>query len=287
MVRKYKNIKLLVTGASGMLGSNYIKMSENIFDLTITSSSNNKYQLLDLTNSTEVKQILDNFNPDIIVNCSAYTDVDQAEKNKHLAHSINVDGLNNIIKYSNKNTKIIHISSDYIYDGRTAPYTEEDTPNPINYYGKTKHEADNMLISSLRDFLIFRVNGLFSFTNHNNFYNWVYTSLKNNIAINVVDDQISNPTYINSLVDIINNSILLDLSGVYNYGTQDFISRYDFANIIAEYFDFNKTLINPIKTKHLEQLANRPLNTGLDCEKIQKVLDMELETIPYILSRCK
>ena len=115
-----------------MLGSNYIKMSENIFDLTITSSSNNKYQLLDLTNSTEVKQILDNFNPDIIVNCSAYTDVDQAEKNKHLAHSINVDGLNNIIKYSNKHTKIIHISSDYIYDGRTAPYTEEDTPNPIN-----------------------------------------------------------------------------------------------------------------------------------------------------------
>ena len=284
-MQKYNNFKILVTGSSGMLGSSYINKSSELFDLIITSSSHSNYIYLDITDSHLVKTVLDKYNPNIILNCSAYTNVDKAETNKKLAHSINVNGLENLIKHSNVNTKIVHISTDYIYDGVSGPYFENSLPSPINYYGKTKHEADNILISCNRKSLIFRVNGLFSFSNHNNFFNWVFKSLKNNTKINVVDDQISNPTFVDDLVNIINKSILLDLTGIYNYGTNDFISRYEFAMYIAEYYNLNNNLINPIKTEKLKQISKRPLNSGLICDNIKKVLDIELETIPYIL--CK
>ena len=266
-----------------MLGSSYVNISSDVFDLIITSSSNNEYIYLDITDSLSVKKVLEEYKPAVIINCSAYTNVDKSEENKNLAHSINVVGLENLIKQSDKNTKIIHISSDYIFDGESGPYDEDSLPSPVNYYGKTKHEADNILVSSVRKSLIFRISSLFSFSYHDNFFNWVYSSLKNNISINIVDDQISNPTFVNSLVDIINKSILLDLTGIYNYGSNDFISRYDFALFIADYFNFNNSLITPIKTHELQQVAKRPLKTGLICDNIQKTLDIELETIPFIL----
>ena len=266
-----------------MLGSTYINMSSDLFDLVITSSSNDEHIYLDITDAVLVKAVLEKYKPDVILNCSAYTDVDKAEANKNIVHSVNVNGLENLIKYSDLNTKIVHISSDYIFNGVSGPYTENTFPYPINYYGKTKHEAENILISSVRESLIFRVGGLFSFSHHDNFFNWVYSELNNNNNFNVVDDQISNPTFVNNLVDVINKSIILNLAGIYNYGSNDFISRYDFAIYIADYFGFNKDLINPIKTHELNQDAKRPLKTGLICDKIQQVLDIELETIPFIL----
>ena len=268
-----------------MLASRYVQMSSDLFNLIITSSSNNKYVYLDITNSTSVKTVLDEYEPDIILNCSAFTNVDNAEINKSLAHSINVNGLENLIKFSNTNTKIIHISSDYIYDGFSGPYDENALPNPINYYGKTKHEADNILITALRKSLIFRINGLFSFSNHNNFFKWVFTELSNRNTINVVDDQISNPTFVDNLVNVINKSIILELTGIYNYGSNDFISRFNFALYVAEQFNFNRRLIKPIKTSELKQNAKRPLKTGLICDDIRQILDIELETIPFTLSK--
>ena len=285
MVQNYKNFKILVTGSSGMLGSVYINKSSSIFDLIVTSSSNKDFIHLDITNASEVNEIISLYTPDIILNCSGFTNVDKAEENKKSAHAINVEGLNNLIKYSSTKTKIIHISSDYIYDGSAGPYSEDSLPSPLNYYGKTKHEADNILVSSLRDYLIFRVNGLFSYTKHDNFFNWVFNSLSKNIPINVVDDQISNPILVDRLVDVINESIMVNLSGVYNYGTNGFISRYDFAVEIADYFNFDTNLIKPIKSCDLKQKAKRPLHSGLVCDNIQKALAVELDTIPYILQR--
>ena len=240
---------------------------------------------LDITDSISVRSVLEEHKPDVIINCSAYTNVDKAETNRDLAHSINVDGVKNLIKFSSTNTKIVHISSDYIYDGLSGPYTETSLPSPLNYYGKTKHEADNILISSLRKCLIFRINGLFSFSSHNNFFKWVTNELSNNKFINVVNDQVSNPTFANNLVDVINKSIILDLTGIYNYGTNNYISRYDFALYIAEYFNYDSSLINPIKTNQLKQNAKRPLKTGLICDNIISALDIELETIPFILNK--
>ena len=99
------------------------------------------------------------------------------------------------------------------------------------------------------------------------------------------DASTNKPTFANNLVDVINKSIILDLTGIYNYGTNNYISRYDFALYIAEYFNYDSSLINPIKTNQLKQNAKRPLKTGLICDNIISALDIELETIPFILNK--
>ena len=284
MVQQYNHYKVLLVGASGMLGSKYFSKSSKLFDLIATSSSNNYFQKLDITNSDCCEKIIKNFKPDVIVNCSAYTDVDSAEINKNATYNLNVNGMKNLIKHSSKNTKIVHISTDYIFDGSEKEYFESSLPCPLNYYGKTKLEAENILRSSNRKFLIFRINCLFDFDGIC-FYSWVIENLKNGTIINVVDDQISNPTFTDSLVDVINECIILESQGIFNYGTKDSISRYDFAKLIARKNNLNESLINQIKTSDLNQIAKRPMNSYLNCSKIEDFLDIDLLTIDSILEK--
>ena len=265
-----------------MLGEKYIFLSSELFDVIPTSSTNSNYIHIDITDSQIVKSVLNKYNPDIIINCSAYTDVDSAEDNKKKAYDINVLGVKNLIKHSNLNTKIIHFSTDYIFNGERGDYVENSIPDPLNYYGKTKLESENVLISSNRQSLIFRVNGLFDFNNKNNFFNWVYSNLQKNKSINVVTDQFSNPTYIDSFVNIINQCIMLDVKGVFHFGTHDVLSRYDFAHKIAKTFSLNQELIKPISSSDLIQPAKRPRKTNLICSKIKHMLDVDLETLTSI-----
>ena len=282
MVQQYNHYKVLLVGASGMLGSKYFSKSSKLFDVIGTSSSNNYFQKLDITNSDSCEKLIKHFKPDIIVNCSAYTDVDSAEINRAATHNLNVKGMKNLIKHSNKNTKIVHVSTDYIFDGSEKEYFESSLPCPLNYYGKTKLEAENLLRSSNRKFLIFRINCLFDFDSKC-FYSWVIENLKNGSMINVVDDQISNPTFTDSLVDVINECIILESEGIFNYGTKDSISRYDFARLIARRNSLNEDLINQIKTADLKQTAKRPMNSYLNCSKIVEFLNIDLPTISSIL----
>ena len=284
MVPQYNNLKVLLIGASGMLGNRYYKKSSKLFNLLGTSTSDSSYEKLDVTNSHSLKELLSAFSPDVIVNCSAYTDVDGAEENKKMAYDVNVKGMHNLIKYSKKKTKIVHFSTDYIFDGKDNDYTEKSLPAPLNYYGKTKLEAENILRSSNRRFLIFRINGLFDF-NGKNFYTWVFENLTKSKTINVVNDQSSNPTYTDNLVDVINECLILDAEGIFNFGTKNNISRYDFAKIIAKTNNFNLDLINPIKSADLNQLACRPENTYLNCNKIENFLNIDLCTVQSILDR--
>jgi len=283
-VQKYNDFKVLLVGASGMLGSYYYKKTSKIFNVFPTSSSDQEYKFLDIRDSVVTKKILSELDPNIIINCCAYTNVDGAEQNKKHTYDLNVGGIKNLIKYSSNKTKIVHISTDYIFDGKLDEYNELSLPNPLNYYGKTKLEAENILRSSNRKFLIFRINGLFSFKNEN-FYTWVLDSLNNSSTIDVVDDQISNPTYIDSFVDVINQCIILDAEGIFHYGTKNNISRYDFAKIIAKKNKLNVKMINSIKTKKLNQIAERPLKTYLDCKKIEDFLKIDLLTIECILDK--
>ena len=274
------NKKILITGSSGMLGSE-ISFSDKYNCNYISTSLNPIYKnhlRLDITNSHNVKEILDKYKPDVIINCAAYTDVDKAENNKSIAHKINVEGLSNLIKYSNHDTKIVQISTDYVFDGCNAPYFEDSNTFPLNYYGKTKLEAENLLIGSNRSFLILRPNVLFSYKG-NNFFTFVYNMLCNNKKINIVDDQISNPTYVPSFSKIIHELILLENVGVFHYGCNESISRYDFALKIADFFNFNKKLINKVSSSYFETSVNRPFNSTLKCDKIVNSIDMYTDRI--------
>ena len=207
---------------------------------------------------------------------------------------VNVAGLQNLIHASNNYTYFVHISSDYVFDGKSGPYTEEDHTYPINYYGKTKLESENILRGSRRKFLIIRPNVLYSenlFVNAN-FFSWIYKSLANNKPIFVVNDQISNPTYVTHLVDVIFLCIILNTEGIYHYGSDDFLSRYEFAIKIAEVFGFDKSLLSPINTKSLLKKvksynAQRPLHSGLKVDKIEHELNISAYSSEFSLKKIK
>ena len=116
---------------------------------------------LDITNSEEVDNILQTISPDYIVNCAAYTNVDNSERDKKLSYDVNVSGLRNLISHSSLNTKIIQISTDYVFDGSKELYSEQDIPNPISYYGKVKLEAENVLRSARRDSIVLRTSVIY------------------------------------------------------------------------------------------------------------------------------
>ena len=281
--------KILITGAEGQLGFYLYKKLDKAFDVLATSRIGNKKEKiinLDITNYKDVKILCQKFQPTIIINCAAITDVDFCERNKQEAYRVNVDGISNLIKSSDLTCKIIQISSDYIFDGNELNYTEESIPNPQNYYGKTKLESENLLLGQRRPFVILRPNTIFSFNKYN-FLTWIYKSLKNNEKINVVSDQVSNPSYVPSISSAIMNIILMNGIGIYNHGSSDNISRYEFSLKIADSFNLNKKLISKIHTSELNQFAKRPLNSILNTRKIENDFNIKMNYIDECLHDIK
>ena len=288
--------KILITGASGLLGQKTADKLSGLFDvLPLPKSGTNNY--LDITNKDAVHTIFKEFNPDVVINCAAFTNVDKSEADKALTRDVNVKGLTNIISSLPLHSKIIHISTDYVFDGKYGDYKEDDMKSPLNYYGKTKLEADNLLMGSNCNYLIIRPNVLYSYDNvsysnqnlSNNysqhFLSWLTYSLFNEGEVRVVDDQISNPVYIPDLVDVITTSILVDYSGVSHYGSEDILSRYDFALKVCKVFGFDPGRILAIKSEELNQIALRPEKSSLNCSKISQDLNIDLYSTDYSLNR--
>lgn len=284
--------RILIIGSNGMLGqrvSNFFSNLPNV-ELLCTSNENEcylpniEYKKLDVTDKHNIKKIVLDFFPDFIINTAAYTNVDRAETEKELAWKINVTGSENIAHYAwTIDAHILHISTDYIFDGVSGPYTEVEKPNPISYYGRTKLASENSIFASGAKNTIIRTNVLYgpAHFGRQDFVKWVVTSLKNKQTIKIVTDQINNPTYIDDLVQIIFSIINTKKEGIYNAGGKELLNRFDFTKRIAKYFNLDLGLIKPILTKELNQPAKRPLNSGLINLKAETELDYkptELET---------
>lgn len=278
--------KVLIVGSGGILGSELSIRLNELFDVLALPKSSSK-NFLDITDFNMMYSIFKNFDPDFVINCAAFTNVDSCESNKQIARNVNVKGLMNLLKCMSKNSKMIHISSDYVFDGKDGNYKENDMKKPINYYGKTKLEADNLLMGSNSNYLIIRPNVLYSsnISKNNHFLSWVVNSLKEKTEISVVNDQISNPVYVSDLVEVIASCLLVDYNGVYHFGSEDVISRYDFALLISKIFKLDENLINPIKTSDLKQIAKRPKKSFLNCNKIISDLNIDLYPTEYSLMR--
>ncbi len=270
------------------------------FDVLATSrssnstNSSNDIKIMDITKRSNVKETVNEFNPDIIINCASFTDVDGSESNKYLAHLVNVVGLQNLIYASGHDIYIVQISSDYVFSGDSGPYSEEDHTYPVNYYGKTKLEAENILRGSNKKYLIIRPNVVYgaNLKCKANFLAWVYNNLINNKPIYVVNDQISNPTYVSNLVEVIFRCIILNTEGIYHYGSDDYLSRYEFAIAISRHFKLDNNLIRRIDTEELIKLipsyiAKRPRHTGLKTVKIEDEIGLTTYSTDYNLDLLK
>ena len=288
--------KILITGSNGQLGETLHHELSSKFDILATarkpeySTIINRHVLaMDITSSDDVCQVIGSYNPDIIINCAAFTKVDESEKKKLNAYTVNVEGINNLLHISNKDTKLIQISTDYVFNGDNGPYDEQDHTFPINYYGKSKLEAENIIRGSRRRYLILRPNVIFSssINKKGNFFAWVFNSLLNKKEINVVTDQISNPAWTFTFTQAVLQCILLDCNGIYHFGSSNYLSRYDFACEIADVFDFDNSLINPILTSDLNQSAKRPVHSGLKTAKIELEANLTIHSTRYSLKKIK
>jgi len=280
-------MRILITGAFGQLGHSLqsILSKKSNYELICTGRKVKKGQEgipLDIRNQVALKEIINTTAPDVIINLAAMTNVDACELNPKLAGEINVAGLENIC--DSFKGKIIHLSTDYVFDGTSGPYKENDSLNPISIYGKTKLASEHILLERNIKNLVIRGNVLYDYFPHTSasFLNWVVSSLKNNQEIKVVEDQFNNPTWTRSMSDIIELSIENDIEGIIHWGDSVHISRFEFAKLIAKKFSLNESLIKPVLTSELNQPARRPLQSGLSTEKLVNMLDI----IPPSIDDC-
>ena len=280
-------MRILITGAFGQLGHalQSVLSRKSNYELICTGRKIKKGQEgipLDIRNQVALKEIINTTAPDILINLAAMTNVDACELNPKLAGEINVAGLQHIC--DSFKGKIIHLSTDYVFDGTSGPYKEDDPLNPISIYGKTKLASEHILLEKNIKNLVIRGNVLYDYSPHTSasFLNWVVSSLKNNQEIKVVEDQFNNPTWTRSMSDIIELSIENDLEGIIHWGDSVHISRFEFAKLIAKKFSLNESLIKPVLTSELNQPARRPLQSGLSTEKLVNMLDI----IPPSIDDC-
>ena len=280
-------MRILITGAFGQLGHalKFVLSKKSNYELICTGRRIKKGQEgipLDIRNQVALKEIINTTDPDILINLASMTNVDACELNPKLAGEINVAGLKHIC--DSFKGKIIHLSTDYVFDGTSGPYKEDDPLNPISIYGKTKLASEHILLEENIKNLVIRGNVLYDYSPHTSasFLNWVVSSLKNNQEIKVVEDQFNNPTWTRSMSDIIELSIENDLEGIIHWGDSVHISRYEFAKLIAKKFSLNDSLIKPVLTSELNQPARRPLQSGLSTEKLVNMLDI----IPPSIDDC-
>lgn len=290
--------RILVFGSNGMLGQKAIDFYSMLKDVEIlgTSVEQNSfipdlnYIQCDITNRNEVKKIIYDFCPDFIINAAAFTNVDLCESERETAWKINVKGVEYISEAARViDAHLIHISTDYIFDGKSGPYLENDTPNPLGYYARTKLASENVLKLSNIKHTILRTNVLYGTAKYGrpDFVRWVVDSLGAGKVIGIVTDQINNPTFIDDLVMAINSVIEFKKEGTYHIGGSDFLSRFEFTQIIADFFNLDRNLIVPIKTEELNQPARRPLKSGLITIKAQSEFGYKPHSIIQSLHEIK
>ena len=290
--------RILITGANGMLGQSlckYFSLQKNVRLLACSLEDKSfldgiDYSKCDLTKRENVKDVVLNFYPDYIINTSAYTNVDLSETEREEAWKVNVKAVEYLSETARiLDTKIIHISTDYIFDGKNGPYSENEKPNPLGYYARSKLAGENALKISGVLFTILRTNVLYgSYSNCKmDFVRWLIESLSNGKEVRIVTDQFNNPTFVDDLVQGISKVIEFNKTGVYNIGGKEFLSRYEFSKIIADFFGLDKNLIKPITTVELNQPARRPLKSGLLTLKAETEIGYKPHTIKESLSIIK
>ncbi len=296
------NNTILVTGSNGLLGQAVTSVftRESNLNLVLSSvedkslaDSNYKYIQLDITKKDDVKKAVGSVKPSVILNCAAFTNVDACETERELCWKLNVDAVKNLIISARPHgIKLVHISTDYIFDGKSGPYTEEDTPNPVSFYGKSKLAAENAIFASGIEHAVVRTMVLYGVGKNikPNFAQWLVNKLSAKEKINIVDDQIGNSTIADNLAFGLLKVIEENKSGIFNIAGKDIESRLQFTLKLCDVFGFDKSLINKIATASLNQPAPRPLNSGLVTLKAQTQLQFRpfetkdaLELFKYLL----
>ncbi|MCC8158702.1 MAG: dTDP-4-dehydrorhamnose reductase [Phascolarctobacterium sp.] len=259
-------MKVLVTGANGQLGYDVVNELRHRNIKCIGTGR----QQFDITDYAAAKQFIEDYLPDAVIHCGAYTAVDRAEDEPELCYKVNVIGTENIAKICKKiNAKMMYISTDYVFDGtKEGVYEVDDIPNPQNMYGKTKLEGEVAVQRLLNKYFIVRISWVFG-SNGNNFVKTMLRLGQEKEVIDVVSDQVGSPTYTVDLSKLLVDMIPTDKYGIYHAANEGVCSWAEFAEKIFEISKIN-VKINHISTQEYLSKAKRPKNSRLSKEKLME-----------------
>ena len=289
--------KAVIFGSNGLLGQNLVSRFSSAYEVIACSLEPSNFSLIDIPyhkvdmiNRSDVNDLLLAEKPDIIINAAAYTDVDGSEKERELCWNTNVRAVENIIDAAESfKPLLVQISSDYVFDGTQGDYKETDETNPNGNYAHSKMAAENIVVSNDLEYIIARTQVLYGTGNKVklNFATWVISRLNHNQKIQVVSDQVGNPTLIDDLSESIFRLIESKEYGLFHVSGSEKISRYNFAKKIAEVFSLDDSLIEKITTSELKQAAPRPMNSTFINDKLVNRIDWEPGNIESGLKRLK
>ncbi len=276
---------ILVTGANGQLGCEFQQLQNNFPDYKFLFVAKDQ---LSITDNNVVTDFFKNNKIDVCVNCAAYTAVDKAETEKELATTVNSTAVGYLSKAcKNYNAKFIHISTDYVFDGKaTMPYQTNDNTSPVNFYGQTKLNGEVNAIKENGETIIIRTAWVYS-SFGNNFVKTMIRLMNERASIGVVNDQFGCPTYAADLAVAIMQIITSNkfVTGIYHYSNKGQISWYDFAREIAQQINSN-CVVNGITTAQFPTPAARPTYSVLDTSKIASAFKIIIPEWKQSLKKC-
>ena len=279
--------KILITGSNGLLGQKLIEALKNqhevlatsIGDCIISDTTGFLYQSLDITDRNSISNTFENFNPDVVINTAAMTDVDGCEEKKELCDKVNVAAVAYLRDECEKyKVHLIHISTDFIFDGEDGPYSETDEANPLSYYGLSKLKSEQLLYDSTINWTILRTIILYGTAENlqrNNIVLWGRKALKEGKPLNIIDDQFRSPTLAEDLAKACVLVIEKQATGIFNASGKDFMSIFEMIERMADFYNCDKSNINRISSETLNQKAKRPPKTGFILTKSNEELGYE------------
>jgi dTDP-4-dehydrorhamnose reductase len=268
--------KVLVTGSNGLLGQKLTDLYLRVPDVELIATGLNHnrhpeeagfiYEKLDITNRKNVLDLIAKHKPDCIINTAAMTNVDACEDNKELCDELNVTGVKNLCEAAKANgVQLIHLSTDFIFDGKDGPYTEEAEPNPLSYYGHSKLKGEQIIQEKLENWAIIRtvlVYGLVADMSRSNIVLWAKDSLEKKREIHVVDDQYRSPTLAE---DLAMGCFLVESqqkTGIFNISGKDQVNIYELVELVAKRYNLSMDNVHRASSDTLNQKAKRPPITG-------------------------
>ena len=279
--------KILVTGSNGLLGqklvhlildhSNHILLATSKGENRLKSRSDFDYRSLDITDKNRVDSIVSEFKPDVLINSAAMTNVDACESFHEDCIALNVDGVKNLVAAcENHNTHLIHVSTDFVFDGKAGPYSENDQANPLSFYGQSKYDSELIVSnSSLSKWSIARtiiIYGIVENMSKSNVVLWAKSALESGSELKIVDDQFRSPTYAD---DLAKGCLLIaekEKNGIYHLSGKESMSILELVYKVADFYGLDKSTISPVKSESLNQAAKRPPVTGFVLDKANKEL---------------
>lgn len=273
----------------GFLGTylyNEMKSKNSVFS-TVNSNNNDQIKL-DILEKEALCKIIEKIDPDCIINCVANTKIDFLEKNPDIAYSINSEGVKIIAQVSKQyKIRLIHISTDNVFDGIKGMYNEEDKTNPVNVYGKSKEKAEQFVRDISDNYVIIRTNFYGIDPRGRDLLTTILNSLKTNKSIIGFEDIIYNPLEVSNLSQIIHEIVSTDFKGIIHLASDEVISKYDFAVKIAEIFGHKMELIKKGKVKDANLIAVRPKNVSLSNNKARNLLKTAIIPLEESLKKIK